>query len=80
MSSLFQKMAYWGNSLMWYWIGAGLAYLLLGFGVLFLVLNFINRNKPDTIIGLGLSFISAICLLSSFLWTTFVIVAGMSGL
>lgn len=78
MSMLFQTMAYWGNNLTWYWLGVILTYSLFFMGVAFLAVIFTKKNKPYNL--LVLSLFSMVLLILGFLWTTFIIIAGMSGM
>ena len=73
MSSIFQRMAYWGNTLVWYWVGISLTYLIWLVGVIFLVVSF-KQGKNIKILG----FISGVILVLGFLWATFIIIAGLS--
>ncbi|WP_152414409.1 hypothetical protein [Halalkalibacterium ligniniphilum] len=81
LSYLFQEMAYWGNGLTWYWAGAVFTYLIGLLGVMFIILSSEGR-KGDKEISLPilLSLLSGVTLVIGFLWTTFVIIAGMSGM
>jgi len=84
LSIKFQEMAYWGDGLTWYWVGVTFTYLIGLLGVMFSILSLkkrdgnkkgflsysINLFRPLSILALGMGF----------LWTTFVIIAGMSGM
>ncbi len=83
MSSAFQSMAYWGNDCTWYWIGVVLTYFLGWVGIVFLVFaskrkTKINGESKSSLSMFGI--ITSLVLISSFLWTTFIIIAGMSGI
>lgn len=80
MSILFQEMAYLGNGLTWYWIGVALTYCIFLIGVTFLILIFMKKSEPYNLLVLSLSFVTGMLLVIGFLWTTFIIIAGMSGL
>lgn len=83
MSSAFQNMAYWGKGLTWYWIGVSFTYLLWLMGIIFLVIAITRESNKNgkllfslSIVGIG----SFIILILGFCWTTFVIIAGLSGI
>lgn len=84
LSILFQKMAYWGNGLTWYWVGVTFTYLIGLLGVMFIILSFKKRegNKKTffSFLLILLRTLSILALGIGFLWTTFVIIAGMSGM
>ncbi|MDT2814282.1 hypothetical protein [Vagococcus carniphilus] len=44
MSGAFQSMAYWGNSMVWYWVGAVITYLIWLIGIILLVLAVTKKN------------------------------------
>lgn len=80
-SRIFQEMAYWGNGLTWFWVGVILAYLIGLLGVMFIVLSLKKRESNQKTVCLNiLRTISILALGFGFLWTTFVIIAGMSGM
>lgn len=83
MSDAFQRMAYWGEDFTWYWIGVGVTYFIWLMGIIFLAIAITRKSNTKgklifgiSILGVG-SFIVLIC---GFLWTTFVIIAGLSGI
>jgi len=83
MSGPFQSMAYWGNDLTWYWVGVAFTYFLWLMGIVFLVVAITRKAnlKGRLIFGLSMLGIATFFLLiCGFLWTTFVIIAGMSGI
>ncbi|GGB41930.1 hypothetical protein GCM10011409_19350 [Lentibacillus populi] len=83
MSSAFQSMAYWGNDLTWYWVGVAFTYFIWLMGIVFLVIAITRKVnvKGKLIFGLSMLGIATfIILICGFLWTTFVIIAGMSGI
>lgn len=80
MSTLFQTMAYWGNNLIWYWVGVVLTYAIWLIGVTFIFLIFTKKSGDYNVLVASLSIVSGILLVLGFLWTTFIIIAGMSGL
>lgn len=81
LSFAFQAMAYWSDGLTWYWIGAVFTYLAGLLGAMFAFLSLIKRGgeKPISVIIL-LNVVSFIALGLGFVWTTFVIIAGQSGM
>lgn len=83
MSGPFQSMAYWGNDLNWYWVGVAFTYFLWLMGIVFLVIAITRKANVKGKLTFGLSMLgiaSFILLVFGFLWTTFVIIAGMSGI
>jgi len=83
MSGPFQSMAYWGNDLTWYWVGVTFTYFLWLMGIVFLVIAITRKAnaKGKLIFGLPiLGIASFVLLIFGFLWTTFVIIAGLSGI
>lgn len=80
MNDLFQEMAYWGNNLTWYWVGVSCTYIVWLIGVSFLVRAFTKRTGRHTLLTLSLSIVTSSLLVLGFLWTTFVIIAGLSGM
>src|SRR5690625_7102574 len=80
MSRPFQSMAYWGNDLTWYWVGVAFTYFLWLMGMVFLVVAITRKAsvKGKLVFGLSMLVIATLILLvCGFLWTTFVIIAGM---
>ena len=76
MSAQFQRMAYWVNGGTWFWIGVTVTYLLWLIGTACLISFLKQKNlKLSTI---SLSVISFVLLFSDFLWTTFIIIMGLS--
>ncbi|WP_091277123.1 hypothetical protein [Alteribacillus persepolensis] len=81
LSILFQDMAYWGKGLTWYWVGVVFAYLIGLLGVIFIILSLKKRKSyKETLFPVLLRTLSGGTLVIGFLWTTFVIIAGMSGM
>lgn len=83
MSSIFQDMAYWGSGLTWFWIGVSFTYLLWLMGIVFFTVAVTRKTKIKGKLLVDLSIIritTLILLIFGFLWTTFVIIAGMSGI
>lgn len=83
MSGPFQSMAYWGNDLTWFWVGIAFTYFLWLMGIVFLVVAITREEKVKGKLKFGLPLFGIatfILLIFGFLWTTFVIIAGMSGL
>jgi hypothetical protein len=83
MSSAFQSMAYLGNDLTWYWVGVTITYFFGLMGIVFLVVAITRKAKVKGKLIFGLSILGIaifIILICGFLWTTFVIIAGMSGM
>ncbi len=84
LSVLFQEMAYWGKGLTWFWVGVTFTYLTGLLGVMFIILSFKKRegNKKIffSLLLILLRTLSSLALGIGFLWTTFVIIAGMSGM
>ncbi|TQS70635.1 hypothetical protein DX933_17910 [Ornithinibacillus gellani] len=83
MSGPFQSMAYWGSDMTWYWVGVSFTYFLWLMGIVFLVLAITKKEhmKGKLTFGLTIAQVTTVILLiSGFLWTTFVIIAGMSGM
>lgn len=83
MTSAFQSMAYWGNDLTWYWVGVVFTYFiwLMGTAFFFLSINRQRNEKRKLIFNLSiLERITLAISICGFLWTTFVIIAGMSGI
>ena len=83
MSGPFQSMAYWGNDFTWYWIGVAFTYFLWLMGIVFLVVAITRKTTVNGKSMFGLTMLriaTFILLICGFLWTTFVIIAGMSGI
>lgn len=83
MSSAFQSMAYWGNDFTWYWAGVVFTYFLGLMGIVFLVFAIKRKTRVNGESRSGLSMfgiMTSIILICGFLWTTFIIIAGMSGI
>ncbi|MBF4502262.1 hypothetical protein IRY55_12915 [Savagea sp. SN6] len=84
MSSAFQSMAYWGNDSTWYWVGVVFTYFLELIGIVFLVFAIkrktrVNGESKSSLLIFGI-LTSVTLLIGGFLWTTFVIIAGISGI
>ena len=84
LSGLFQSMAYWGNGLTWYWIGVVLTFITGMVGTA-LILQSLKVDAPVeknwlTILLISLRALAVLAIGLGFLWTTFVVVAGMSGM
>jgi len=80
MTGLFQSMAYWGSDFTWYWIGVAFTYFLWLMGIVFLVVAITRKAKVKGKLIFGLSILGIatfILLVFGFIWTTFVIIAGM---
>ena len=83
MSSAFQSMAYWGNDFTWYWAGVVFTYFLGLMGIVFFFFLIKRKKRVNGESRFGLSMfeiITSIILICGFLWTTFIIIAGMSGI
>ena len=83
MTSAFQSMAYWGNDSTWYWIGASFTYLLGVVGVVLLAFSIKKekREKGESKFSLSVfGLVTSILLICGFLWTTFIIIGGLSGI
>lgn len=80
MNGSFQKMAYWGDDLTWYWVGVVLTSLIWLVGLFFLAYSLLKRKQSLTLLRLILSNLSGILLLLGLVWTIFVISLGISGL
>ncbi|GAA0359301.1 hypothetical protein GCM10008932_09890 [Alkalibacterium iburiense] len=74
LSIAFQIMAYWGNGLFFYWIGAALTYLVWLAGTSFLIMA-IRNNKMNFIYAIGYV-VSGLLLTIGFMWVTFIISMG----
>ncbi|WP_026701679.1 hypothetical protein [Salibacterium aidingense] len=81
LSNLFQDMAYWGEGLTWYWVGIIFNYLIGLLGVMFIIFSLKSRKgDKETSFPILLRTLSGVTLVIGFLWTTFVIIAGISGM
>lgn len=83
MSNVFQSMAYWGNDFTWYWAGVIFTYFLGLMGIVFLVFAIKRKARGNRESRFGLlmfGIVTSIILICGFLWTTFIIIAGMSGI
>ena len=83
LSFVFQAMPYWFGGMIWFWIGVVFTYLVGLSGAMFWVLSFKKRGGNQKLSSATLIFlriISALVLGFGFIWTTFIIVAGMSGI
>ncbi|WP_412839344.1 DUF3902 family protein [Bacillus paranthracis] len=79
-SVLFQSMAYWGsNTMVWYWVGAVLAYLLTTISLITLILIY-RRTQQYTTSHKFLILLNIALILGTILWTTFIIIAWQSGM
>jgi hypothetical protein len=78
----FQFMAYWGSSytvgMMWFWIGAFLSYAF-SLTAIFLMF-FKTKNLKLSIVVVVLRITILLITIANILWTTFVIIAGLSGM
>lgn len=79
LSILFQKMAYWGNGLFWFWIGVGFTYTVWLVGLILWIKVFTYKDSSYSFLVVSLAILTIILLIVSFLWTTFVIIFGLSG-
>lgn len=77
-----QYMAYWGSSftirMIWFSIGAFLSYAF-SLTAIFMVF-FKLKNLKLSIVDFSLRIISFLIVMANLLWTTFVIIAGLSGM
>jgi hypothetical protein len=75
----FQYMAYWGSGypvgMMWFWIGAFLSYVFS----LTAILLVLFKTKFN-FVGNASKIIISLITIANILWTTFVIIAGLSGM
>lgn len=81
MSMSFWRMARWGRAessgIVWYWIGVCLTYLLcLAAGVFI----YLRLKKSQNGVERGFLFISSMICILIILWTTFQVIAGISGM
>lgn len=81
LSIKFQKMAYWGDGLTWYWIGVTITYLVGLLGVMFIILSLKKRDcNTKGIFSYSINLLRTLSILAlglGFLWTTFIIIARM---
>lgn len=82
MSSGFQSMAHWGEGLTWYWVGVAFTYFIWLLGIIFLITAARKSNVKGTLIfGLPIMGIASfVILILGFCWTSFIIMAGLSGM
>ncbi|PGQ07025.1 hypothetical protein COA08_19165 [Bacillus cereus] len=79
-SILFQFMAYWGsNTMIWYWIGAVMAYLFTTISFITLILLY-RGTKQYTASLKFLILLNIAIILGTIFWTTFIIIAWKSGI
>ncbi|SDZ41104.1 hypothetical protein SAMN04488156_1304 [Bacillus sp. 166amftsu] len=83
----FQDMAYWGRnetgivdtfSMTWYWIGVGLAYTCTITSIILVFLQ--TKNTQRSTISNVLRSINLFIITITLIWTTFVVIAGSSGM
>lgn len=74
LSPVFQRMAYWGEGMLWYWVGVAFTYLV-GFLGLILLTMAIKKNKLNLMYGIAYA-VSGFLLITGFLWITFIIIMG----
>lgn len=77
-------MAYWGEGLTWFWIGVTFTYLIGLLGAMFFILSVVKRDDAKQgfysyIINFFRT-LSFLALVLGFLWTSFLIIAWMSGM
>jgi hypothetical protein len=74
-SMIFQGMAYWGGSFSWigFWVGAVLSYFFMLSSI---VCMFLNKDK----LHFFLVAINIVLISVTMLWTTFIIMAWLSGM
>ncbi|MEK4531976.1 hypothetical protein [Solibacillus sp. FSL K6-1554] len=84
LSIKFGEMAYWGNGLTWYWVGVTITYLTGILGVIFIILSLkIRDDSKNGFYSYSINLLRTLSILAlglGFLWTTFLIIAGMSGM
>jgi multisubunit Na+/H+ antiporter MnhG subunit len=81
MSSVFQNMVNWGEGLTWYWIGVTFTYFIWLLGIILLVITRKSNWEGKLLFGLPVLWITSfIILIFGFFWTTFIIMAGLSGM
>ncbi|MFK9093485.1 hypothetical protein [Bacillus salipaludis] len=78
----FQYMAYWGSiytvHVIWFWIGAFLSY---GFSLTALFFVFFKAKSIKlSIVVIVMRIFVILITVANILWTTFVIIAGLSGM
>ncbi|MFC9416084.1 DUF3902 family protein [Bacillus mobilis] len=77
---IFQSMAYWGsNTMVWYWVGAVLAYLFTIISLITLI-RIYRRTPQYTMAYKFLILLNIVLVLGTILWTTFIIIAWKSGI
>lgn len=74
LSMAFQSMAYWGNTVMWYWVGVVITYIVWSIGIIFLIMSFRN-NKFNLIYSISY-LVAGLLLITGFIWVSFIIVMG----
>jgi len=77
-SSGFQQMAYWSPKVFWYWAGAGIAYMSTAAALILIV--YLNKSKKEGGLVRSTKLIGIIICSLILLWTTFVMIAGQSGM
>ena len=84
LSIKFQEMAYWGNGLTWFWVGVTITYLTGILGVTFIILSLkIRDDSKNRFYSYSINLLRTLSILAlglGFFWTTFLIIAGMSGM
>ncbi|PID16145.1 hypothetical protein CSV63_05775 [Sporosarcina sp. P34] len=84
LSDVFQSMAYLGDGLIWYWIGVVLTFVTGIVGTVFILLSLKVEGPVEkswlTVLLISLRAVAVLAIGLGFLWTTFVVVAGMSGM
>ncbi|MCC5894137.1 MAG: hypothetical protein JJU16_01615 [Alkalibacterium sp.] len=74
-SMIFQEMAYWGQGLLWFWVGVLITYLVWFLGLVFLIMA-IRKIKMNTVYLIGYA-ISGCLLMTGFMWVSFIIIMGL---
>lgn len=74
-SMLFQRMAYWGQGLLWFWVGVLITYLVWFLGMVFLIMA-IRKIQINTVYMIGYV-ISGFLLITGFMWVSFIIIMGL---
>jgi hypothetical protein len=77
-SSGFQEMAYWGPRPLWYYVGSGIAYVTTIAALILLVA--LSKAKEENSLTLFTKVIGIIICTLILLWTTFLLIAGASGM
>lgn len=81
LTHVFQGMAYWGEGLTWYVIGVIFTYLVWLTGIVLIFFSLRKQNyQEESFLQIIIGLITLLLLAVGFLWTTFVIIAGMSGM